>query len=146
MRIMGLDYGGHTVGVAVSDELGITAQPREIIRRRKENKLRQTFARIDELIREYQVQLIVVGLPLNMNDSEGERAQAARQFGETLRTRTGLPVEYRDERLTTVEADELMSTMDIRGRDRKEYVDMLAANVILQDYMEERRKNKDTTI
>ena len=137
---MALDYGARTVGVAVSDELLLTAQPREIIRRERENKLRKTLTRIGELIQEYRVGVIVLGLPLNMDDSAGARAQASCEFQKMLEERFGLPVVLSDERLTTVEADELMSRMDIRGKDRKEYVDMLAANVILQEYLENHRE------
>ena len=91
MRIMGLDFGSKTVGVAVSDPLGITAQPIEIVRRKSENKLRQTLARIEELIREYQVTQLVLGLPKNMNNTLGERAEKSLEFKEILERRTGLP-------------------------------------------------------
>ena len=92
MRIMGLDFGSRTVGVAVSDPLLITAQGLEIIRRKEENKLRQTYARIEALVLEYEVGEIVVGLPLHMNADQGDRAQAAREFADRLERRTGLPV------------------------------------------------------
>ena len=98
MRIMGLDFGSKTVGVAVSDPLGITAQPIEIVRRKSENKLRQTLARIEELIREYQVTQLVLGLPKNMNNTLGERAEKSLEFKEMLERRTGLPVVMWDER------------------------------------------------
>lgn len=136
MRIMGLDYGARTVGVALSDELLVTAQPKEIIRRDRESKLRRTLARIEELIVEAQVGVIVCGLPLNMDGTEGERAKLASDFAETLHRRTGLPVFMQDERLTTVESDEIMDSMGIRAEDRKKFVDMIAANVILQEFME----------
>lgn len=137
MKIMGLDLGARTVGVALSDELLMTAQPKEIIRRDRENKIRKTLVRIEELIRDNDVRLIVLGLPLNMDDSAGERADISREFAEKLRKRTGLPVVLSDERLTTVEADESMDEMGITGRmERKKYVDMLAATVILREYME----------
>lgn len=135
-RIMGLDYGSKTVGVAVSDPLGITAQAVEIIRRKEENKLRRTLARIEELILEYDVEKIVLGLPLHMNGDEGIRAQVSLEFKEKLERRTGLPVEMYDERLTTVEADEIMMEVGVRREDRKKYVDMIAAQIILQDYMD----------
>lgn len=102
MRIMGLDFGSKTVGVAVSDPLFITAQGVEIIRRKEENKLRQTLARIEELIGEYEVGEIVLGLPKNMNDTLGVRAELSLEFKEKLERRTGLPVTMWDERLTTV--------------------------------------------
>jgi len=140
VRIMGLDFGSRTCGVAISDALLMTAQPREIIRRDRENKLRRTLARIEELIEEYDVRLIVLGLPLNMDETQGERAARTLEFGDMLRRRTGLPVVMSDERLTTVEADEIMDQMGIRGADRKARVDMIAASIILRDYMENHRE------
>lgn len=141
MRIMALDFGSKTVGVAVSDPLLLTAQGIEIIRRKEENKLRKTLARIEELIVEYGVTKIVLGLPLNMDDTKGERAELSLQFKESLERRTGLTVTMWDERLTTVEADDIMNEAGIKGKDRKEYVDMIAAQIILEDYM---RENKVT--
>lgn len=139
MRIMGLDFGSKTVGVAVSDELLLTAQGLEIIRRKEENKLRRTLARIEELILEYGVEEIVLGLPINMNATEGERAQLTLEFKDKLERRTGLPVIMWDERLTTVAADKIMMEAGIRREHRKEYVDMIAAVLILQGYLD--RKN-----
>ncbi|MDC7292891.1 MULTISPECIES: Holliday junction resolvase RuvX [unclassified Butyrivibrio] len=136
MRIMGLDYGSRTVGVAISDELLLTAQAREIIRRKEENKLRRTLARIEELIVEYGVEKIVLGLPLNMDQSDSERSKLSLEFKDKIERRTGIPVIMWDERLTTVEADEIMDEVGIRGKDRKEYVDMIAAQIILQDYLD----------
>lgn len=140
MRIMGLDYGSKTVGVAISDELLITAQGKEIIRREQENKLRRTCARIEELIEEYEVTQIVLGLPKNMNDTEGERAQKTHEFEEMLIRRTGLPVTLWDERLTTVAADKAMMEAGIRREKRRDYVDMIAATLILQGYLDSRRQ------
>ena len=136
MRIMGLDFGSKTVGVAVSDSLLLTAQGVEIIRRKEENKLRQTLARIEELIVEYEVREIVLGLPKNMNATEGERVQLTMEFKEKLERRTGLPVHMWDERLTTVAADNAMMEAGIRRENRKEYVDMIAASLILQGYLD----------
>lgn len=136
MRIMGLDYGSKTVGVAVSDALQITAQGIEIVRRKQENKLRQTLARIEELIVEYEVEKIVLGFPKNMNDTVGERAERSLQFQEMLERRTGLPVVMWDERLTTVSADKAMMEAGIRRENRKEYVDSIAAALILQGYLD----------
>lgn len=136
MRIMGLDFGSKTVGVAISDPLLITAQGIEIIRRKEENKLRQTLARIEELITEYGVDEIVLGLPKNMNDTEGDRARLSLEFKDKLERRTGLPVHMWDERLTTVEADNIMIEAGIRRENRKEYVDMIAAQLILEGYLE----------
>ena len=114
MRIMGLDFGSKTVGVAVSDSLLVTAQGVEIIRRKEENKLRQTLARIEELILEYEVGEIVLGCPKHMNGTEGVRAELTREFQDKLERRTGLPVTMWDERLTTVEADRTMMEAGIR--------------------------------
>lgn len=138
MRIMGLDFGSKTVGVAVSDPLFITAQGVEIIRRKEENKLRQTLARIEELIREYEVGEIVLGLPKNMNDTLGVRAELSLEFKEKLERRTGLPVTMWDERLTTVAADRTMMEAGIRREHRKDYVDQIAASLILQGYLDYR--------
>lgn len=139
MRIMGLDFGSKTVGVAVSDSLLVTAQGVEIIRRKDENKLRQTLARIEELIVEYEVQEIVLGLPKNMNATEGIRAELTKEFQEKLERRTGLPVMLWDERLTTVAADRAMMEAGIRREHRKEHVDKLAAVFILQGYLDRRQ-------
>lgn len=141
MRIMGLDFGSKTVGVAVSDALLITAQGVEIIRRKEENKLRQTLARIEELVVEYEVEEIVLGLPKHLNGTEGVRVEITEEFKEKLERRTGLPVVFWDERLTTVSADRAMMEAGIRRENRKEYVDMLAAVFILQGYLD--RKNNE---
>ena len=131
-----MDYGSLTVGVAVSDPLGITAQGLEIIRRDKENKIRKTLARIDELIKEYEVKTIVLGDPLNMNGTRGERGEKSLEFADTLRKRTGLPVVMWDERLTTVMADKTMMEVGVRRENRKQYVDKIAAVFILQSYLD----------
>lgn len=136
MRIMGLDFGSKTVGVAVSDELLITAQGVEIIRRESENKLRRTLARIEELIKEKNVSKIVLGLPKNMNNTIGDRVEKTTAFKEMLERRTGLEVIMWDERLTTVAADRTMMEAGIRREDRKKYVDQIAASFILQGYLD----------
>lgn len=136
MRIMGLDFGSKTVGVAVSDSLLMTAQGVEIIRRKEENKLRQTLARIEELIVEYEVGEIVLGLPKNMNATEGVRVELTMEFKEKLERRTGLVVHTWDERLTTVAADKAMMDAGVRRENRKDYVDMIAASLILQGYLD----------
>ena len=136
MRIMGLDFGSKTVGVAISDELGLTAQGKEIVRRERESKLRQTCSRIEELIVEYGVERVVMGLPKNMDGSEGERVEKTKEFQEMLERRTGLEVILWDERLTTVAADRYMSEAGIRGAKRKELVDEIAAVFILQGYLD----------
>ena len=142
MRIMGLDFGSRTVGVAISDSLLLTAQGVEIIRRKEENKLRQTLARIEELIVENEVEEIVLGLPKNMNDTEGVRVELTKEFKDKLERRTGLPVDFWDERLTTVAADKAMMVAGIRRENRKDYVDMIAAALILQGYLDRRNNEK----
>ena len=136
MRILGLDYGSKTVGVAVSDPLGLTAQAVETIWRKQENHLRQTLARIDELAAEYQVERIVLGYPKNMNNTIGERAEKALEFQQMLEKRTGLQVIMWDERLTTVEANRTLMEASVRRENRKQYLDQLAAVFILQGYLD----------
>ena len=136
MRIMALDYGSKTVGVALTDPLGVACQPFETITRESENKLRRTLARLETIAGEYQVEKIVLGLPLNMDDSVGERAQKSLDFKEKLEKRLGLPVIMQDERLTTMAADEMLEEMGIPAGERKKYIDQIAASIILRDYME----------
>lgn len=136
MRIMGLDFGSKTVGVAVSDPLGFTAQGLEIVRRKSENKLRQTLARIQELAVEYEVERFVLGLPKNMDNSIGERAELSLEFKKMLETRTGIEVVMWDERLTTVEANRTLIEGNVRRENREKYVDKLAAVFILQGYLD----------
>ena len=136
MRIMGLDYGSKTIGVAISDPLGLTAQGIEIIRREEENKLRKSLRRIEALIAEYQVEEIVLGFPKNMNNTIGERAEKSLQLKETLEKRCGLPVIMWDERLTTVEANRTVMESGVRRENRSKYVDMIAAVFILQGYLD----------
>ena len=133
-RVLGLDYGSKTVGVAVSDPLRLTAQGVEIIRRKSENKLRQTLARITELASEYQAETIVLGFPRNMNATIGERARATIEFKAMVERRTQLPVILWDERLTTVAADRVMDETGVRNH--KDYVDEIAAMLILQGYLD----------
>lgn len=135
-----MDFGSKTVGVAISDPLGYTAQGIEIIRRKQENKLRQTLARIEALIQEYEVESIVLGFPKNMNNTIGDRAEKSLEFQKTLERRTGLPVVMWDERLTTVEANRTMIESKIRRENRGKYVDELAAIFILQGYLDYRSK------
>ena len=145
MRILGLDYGSKTVGVAVSDPLGFTAQGVEIIRRKSENKMRQTLARIEELIAQYQVEELVLGLPKNMNNTLGDRAEKSLELKETLERRTGLPVVMWDERLTTVSANRVLMETGVRRENRKEHVDEIAAVFILQGYLDYlANKNEET--
>lgn len=136
MRIMGLDFGSVTVGVAISDGLLLTAQGIEVIRRKEENKLRRTLARIEELVKEYEVTKIVLGLPKNMDNSEGERAILSREFAQKLERRTGLEVVMWDERLTTVAAHNVMLEADLSRAKREKVVDKVAATFILQGYLD----------
>lgn len=139
MRLLGLDYGTKTVGIAVSDELGITAQPVETITRKEENKLRRTYARIEVLVEEYQVERIVLGFPKNMNGTVGERAAACEKVKEDLGRRTGLPVDLWDERLTTMESERILKLSGVRRENRKAVIDQMAAVLILQNYMDAHR-------
>ena len=136
MRILGLDFGSKTVGVAVSDGLLLTAQGVETIERKDENKLRKTCARIEELIAEYEITEIVLGLPKNMNNTEGERVEKTKAFGEMLERRTGLQVHYWDERLTTVAAEQILMESGVRRENRKAVIDKVAAGLILQGYLD----------
>ena len=143
MRIMGLDYGSKTVGVALSDELGITAQPIMTIERKSENKLRKTLAQIEELIDAYEVSFVVLGYPKNMNNSEGQRVEATMEFKEHIERRTGLEVKLWDERLTTVAAEQVLMESGVRREHRKEYVDQIAASMILQGYLDYRKNRSE---
>ena len=136
MRIMGLDFGSKTVGVAISDPLFLTAQGIEIVRRKASGKLRQTLARINELKEEYEVGKIVLGFPKNMNNTEGERCEKTLEFKEMLEKRTGLPVVMWDERLTTMAADRTLEETGVHKEDRKQYLDQVAAVFILQGYLD----------
>lgn len=136
MRVLGLDYGSKTVGVAVSDGLGITAQGLETIQRTQANKLRKTLARIEQLIKEYDVEKIVLGCPLNMNNTEGPRVQATLEFKEMLERRTGLEVILQDERLSTVSAERVLMESGVRRENRKEVIDKIAAVFILQTWLD----------
>jgi putative Holliday junction resolvase len=139
MRVMGLDLGTKTVGVAISDALQLTAQGIETITRNKENQLRQTLARIEQLILEYEVTEIVLGLPKHMNNDMGDRAEFSLEFKDKLERRTGLPVALWDERLTTVSADRVMMESGVRREDRKQFVDKIAATIILQGYLDRKK-------
>ncbi len=138
MRIMGLDYGQRTVGVAISDALLVTAQGIETIWRKSPGKLRRTLARIEELAAQYQVGEIVLGFPKNMNNTEGERCARTLEFKEMLEKRCKLPVLLWDERLTTVAARRILTESGIRKGEQKRYVDRIAAAMILQGYLDAR--------
>ena len=137
MRILGLDYGSKTIGVAISDELMITAQGLETIERKKENQLRKSLARIETICEEYTVEKIVLGFPKNMDNSIGEQAERAQEFKESLERRTGLEVILWDERLTTISAQRILNEGNVRGRiEQKKVIDKIAATFILQGYLD----------
>ena len=136
MRIMGLDVGSKTVGVAVSDPLGFTAQGVEIIRIDEESG-EFGFERLGELVKQYNVDKFVVGLPKNMNNTEGPRVEASKAYGEKVQELFNLPVDYQDERLTTVQAERmLVEQADVSRGKRKKVIDKLAAQLILQNYLD----------
>ena len=140
MKVMGLDYGTKTVGVAVSDELFLTAQSLETITRKSANKLRQTLARIEQLVKEHKVGIIVLGYPKNMNNTLGDRAKDTESFKEDLERRTGLKVILWDERLTTMEAERILIEGSVRRENRKSVIDQMAASIILQSYLDANRE------
>ena len=133
MRTMGLDLGTKTIGVAVSDELGITAQGLTTVRRQSRAK---DLAALKAVVVEYEVNRVVLGLPLNMDGSEGPRALATRKFGDLLVRDLSLPVEYQDERLTTVAAERALLEGDVSRQKRKEVIDRVAASLILQGWLD----------
>ena len=136
MRIMGLDLGDKTIGVAISDELGWTAQGIETIRREEESS---DLQRLAQLIKEYQVEEIVVGLPKNMNGSIGSRGEWCKEFAEGLKKHFGLPVHMWDERLTTMAAEKMLVAADVSRKKRKKVIDKMAAVMILQGYLDFRK-------
>jgi len=135
LSIMGLDYGSKTVGVSCTDALGITVQPIETIQRKSENKLRRTCARLETLIRDRKVTLVVLGRPLNMDETPGERVEQCEIFKTMLERRTGIPVVWQDERLTTVESGEILGEGGVKKKDRKKVIDQVAACLILEEYI-----------
>lgn len=135
MRILGLDYGSKTVGVAMTDALGMTVQPYKTIQRERESKLRQTLSEIAEIVEQYQIEKIVMGLPLNMDDTEGNRAAKTRDFAEKLKLRVAVPIEFTDERLTTMEAEEILDQSGIPRSEQKKVIDQVAAQLILEQYL-----------
>lgn len=135
MRILGLDYGSKTVGVAMTDALGMTVQPYKTIQRDRELKLRQTLSEIAEIVEQYRIEKIVMGLPLNMDDTEGDRAVKTRDFAEKLKLRVAVPIEFTDERLTTMEAEEILDQSGIPRSEQKKVIDQVAAQLILEQYL-----------
>lgn len=140
MRIMGLDVGSKTVGVAVSDPMGWTAQGVEIIRINEEEE-KFGFDRLQELVEQYEVTQFVVGLPKNMNNTIGPRAEASMAYGSKIEALFKLPVAYQDERLTTVQAERMLVEQANTSRaKRKKVIDKLAAVMILQNYLDANQK------
>lgn len=138
MRILGLDVGTKTVGVALSDEMGWTAQGMETIRINEErNKF--GFERVQELVKQYNVDTIVVGLPKNMNGTIGPRGEACQQYAEQLRELLGIEVIMWDERLSTMAAERLLISADVSRKKRKQVIDKMAAVVILQGYLDSKQ-------
>lgn len=137
-RILGLDYGTKTVGVALSDPLLFTAQEFETITRERASALRHTLVRIKEICDEYEVERIILGYPRNMDDSEGFRCEDTLKFKALLEKRVDIPIELVDERLTTVYADEILEESGVARKDRKKFIDQIAAAIILQDYLDNR--------
>ena len=135
MRILGLDYGSKTVGVAMTDALGMTVQPYKTIQRDRESKIRQPLSEIAEIVEQYQIKKIVMGLPLNMDDTEGDRAAKTRDFAEKLKLRVAVPIEFTDERLTTMEAEEILDQSGIPRSEQKKVIDQVAAQLILEQYL-----------
>ena len=138
-RILGLDYGTKTVGVAISDPLLLTAQELETIVRKRPNALRHTLVRSQEICDEYKVEKIILGYPRNMDDSEGFRCEETLEFKKLLEKRVDIPIELVDERLTTMYADEILEESGVAKKDRKKVIDQIAAAIILQDYLDNYR-------
>ncbi len=143
-RILGLDFGSKTVGVAISDPLLMTAQEHSTITRKKPGALRDTLRQITDICLEYDIGLIVIGLPLNMDGSEGDRCVLTRDFAQQVEDRTGLEILFWDERLTTCEADEILRESGVVRSKRKQFIDQVAAAIVLQEYLDERRKQSKT--
>lgn len=136
MRILGLDFGMKTIGVAICDELGYTAQGVEIIRREDENNLKQSIKRLKEICDEYNVEQIVLGKPKNMNNTEGDRVKKTIAFKKRIKKELGLPVKMWDERLSTVAAERGLLEADLSRAKRKMVIDKMAAVFILQGYLD----------
>ncbi|MDQ0287048.1 putative Holliday junction resolvase [Desulfofundulus luciae] len=138
LRILGLDVGEKTIGVAVSDPLGWTAQGVGVIRRDRPEG--HVTAELKKLVQDYQVELIVVGLPRNMNGTLGRQGQMVLDFAHQIGAELGLPVETWDERLSTASAERILLAADVSRAKRKKIIDKMAAAVILQNYLDSRNK------
>ena len=147
-RLLGLDYGSKTTGVAMSDPMQLIASPLETIKREKEGKIRPTLRRIIELAAENDIERIILGYPLNMDDTRGERAEKTEDFKELLEHRLeadglNIPVTLWDERLSTLDADEVLAEAEVAAADRKQYIDKIAAAFILEDYLKNRNNRAE---
>lgn len=141
MRIIGLDYGDKTIGVAVSDPFGWTAQGLSVIRRENENEYKKSLLKLSEIIKEYEVEAIVLGYPKNLDNSEGDRCIKTNLFKEKLEKRfTGIPVILYDERFSTIAAKRILTAGNVDSRKQKGIIDKMAAVNILQGYLD-RLKN-----
>jgi putative holliday junction resolvase len=138
MRVMGLDVGSKTVGVAISDELGWTAQGIETIKIDEDQGVFR-MDRIKELAEEYQVDTVVVGMPKNMNNTIGPRGEASKAYGELIQQELSLPIKYWDERLSTMAAERVLLEADVSRKKRKKVIDKMAAMMILQGYLDSQK-------
>lgn len=140
MRAVGLDLGTKTIGLAVSDELGLTAQGIKTLERKS---LKKDLAALVELAKDYQADRFILGLPLNMDGTEGPRAAATRKFGDALAEASQLAVIYQDERLTTVAAQRVLIEGDVSRQKRREVIDQVAATLILQGWLDAQPRAAD---
>ena len=138
MRIIGLDYGDKTIGVAVSDPFGWTAQGLEIIRRDNPNEYKKSLKRLEEIIKQYEVEKIVLGYPKNMDNSEGLRCEKTKEFKKRLEKRFNIPIILYDERMSTVAAQRTLIEANLSRAKRKEVIDKMAAVHILQGFLDKK--------
>ena len=138
MRVMGLDPGDKRTGVAISDPLGWTAQGKKVI---ESSSFQDIIKEVKELIEQYEVEKIIVGLPRNMDGSLGERAQRVEKFIEELKSQVDIPVKAWDERLSTAQAERTLLEADLSRQRRKQVIDKMAAVMILQNYLDQQTKN-----
>ncbi|HEY8389834.1 MAG TPA: Holliday junction resolvase RuvX [Clostridia bacterium] len=141
MRTLGIDYGDKRIGLAISDELGIIANPLEVYYRKT---LEEDFKHLEKIITEKKVNNIVIGLPINMDGTLGERAQLTKEFGEQLASRFNLPIIYVDERWTSIESERILIESNVRREKRKTLIDKMAAQNILQRYLDSPKTNKNS--